>query len=376
MPNTITDLIPDAYRALDVVSRELTGFIPSVTIDPTADMIADGQSIRIPAAPANTAGGDITPAMALPSAADQTFTNKEHTIQKRRFFPFSWNGEQQFAVDRGPGYLTLQQGQIAQAIRAAINEIETDVAVAAKNASSRAYGTAGTTPFASDLSDTAQVLKILKDNGAPEGDRQLVINTTAGAKLRTLTQLTKANEAADATLLRRGVLLDVHGFAIRESAKVQSTTAGTGASYQLNGAHAAGATTITVDTGTGTIVAGDVVTINSVKYVVATALSAGSFTIGAPGLLAAGTDNDAVTVNATSARNVAFTRNAILLSTRLPKTPQEGDMAIDRQVITDPVTGISFELAAYPGFRMVTYHLSICWGVTVIKPEHSAILLG
>jgi hypothetical protein len=83
-----------------------------------------------------------------------------------------------------------------------------------------------------------------------------------------------------------------------------------------------------------------------------------------------------VTVNATSQRNLGFTRNAILLGTRLPALPKEGDMAIDRETVIDPRSGLAFEVAVYPGFRMVTYHVSIAWGVKVMKPEHVAILLG
>ncbi len=378
MSNTLTNLIPDAFVALDVVSRELVGYIPAVSRDPSADRVAINQNLRVPQTPANAGGRDATPAMSFPSASDQTIGNKVLTITKSRAFPFSWTGEEQYAMDKGPGYLTLKQDQIAQAFRAAVNEMETDLATAVKNGASRAYGTAGTTPFASDLSDPANIKKILDDNGAPSSDRSLIINTTAGAKIRTLAQLTKVNEAGDASLVRNGVLLDLHGFMLRESAKVQNHVKGTGASYVLNGAHAAGATTLAVTTGSGTILAGDVLALqgDTNKYVVSTALSAGNVVIAAPGLLQAHSNSDTVTVGNNYAGNSAFSRNAVLLGTRLPIKPKEGDLAIDTQEITDPRTGLVFELAVYGGYLMNVYEVRICWGVSVIKPEHIAILLG
>lgn len=375
MANTLSNLIPDVYAALDVVSRELVGAIPGVSRDARADRLAINQTLRFHRAPTNTAS-DYTPSMSIPSAADQTISNSTITLTKNRKAEFSWTGEEQYGMDQGPGFLTIKQDQIAQAFRVLVNEMENDVCDALAAGASRAYGTAGTTPFASTLGDSAQVRKILDDNGAPASGRSLVIDTSAGAALRTLGQLTKANEAGNTMTLRDGELLNLHGFSVRESAQINGQTAGTGAGYQINGAHVAGATTITVDTGSGTILAGDIVTISGNKYVVATALSGGSFTINAPGLLTALADNTAVTVNATSQRNLAFTSDSIVLATRLPIFPSEGDLAIDNEIITDPRTGISFDLRVYPGDGMVLYRIHALWGWKVIKPAHAALLLG
>jgi hypothetical protein len=375
MANTLSNLIPDVYAALDVVSRELVGAIPGVTRDPGADRVASNQTLRVAQTPTNTTAS-YTPAMSVPSAIDQTIANAALTLTKNKYAGFSWTGEETYSVDQGPGFLNIRQGQIAQAFRALVNEMENDVCDALAAGASRAYGTAGTTPFASTLGDSAQVRKILDDNGAPASARSLVIDTSAGAALRTLGQLTKANEAGTGMTLRDGELLNLHGFSVRESAQINTQTAGSGASYLLNGALAVGATTVTVDTGSGTILAGDIVTIGSNKYVVATALSGGSFTINAPGIVAAAADNLAITVNATSARNIAFSSDAIVLATRLPMFPSEGDLAIDNEIITDPRTGISFDLRVYPGDGMVLYRIHALWGWKVLKPAHTALLLG
>jgi hypothetical protein len=383
MPNTLTNLIPSAYRALNVVSRELVGFIPSVQLDPSAEMLAVGQTIYIPQAPVNSAGKDISPAMAFPTAAYQTIGSKSHSLTKQRAFPFSWQNEERKAMDSGPGYLSINEQQIAQAIRACVNEMEVDIAVAAKNGASRAFGaTAGTAPV---LTDWAQAKKILDDNGAPSTDRTSVFDTTAGVALRSTSNLYKVNEAGDGgSLLRQGLLGNLFGFNLRESAQIQTTTKGTASSATTdNAGYAVGATVLTLaSAGTGTILAGDIITFagDSNKYVVASGdadvSNGGTITLAEPGLrVAMSAATKAITVFGTCARNTAFSRNAILLSTRLPASVQ-GDLATDRQVITDPVSGISFELSMYPGDRMVHYEVAACWGVTVIKPEHLAIIVG
>lgn len=379
--STLTNLIPDAYAALDVVSRELTGLIASVTRDSTADRVAAGQTLRSIVAPVNSAGADITPAMTIPADASQTIGNKSLTISNNRFFPFSWTNQQQYAADMGPGYLNIRQSQIAQAIRAAVNEIETSIAVAAKNGASRAFGaTAGTAPV---LGDFSSIKKILDDNGAPQSDRSVIFDTAAGVSLRSTSSLYKVNEAGDQTLLRQGLLGSLYGFDLRESGSIQTTTKGAMTGALVNGALAVGATAIVFDTGTVNttgVVAGDIITFagDTNKYVVATgaATTTGTITINEPGLRIAVADNTAITVFGTSTRNIALSRNAIVLATRLPELPDGGDLALDRETITDPRTGLSMELAMYPGFRMATYHISVCWGVTVFKPEHVGVIVG
>lgn len=384
MANTITGLIPTMYNALDVVSREITGLIPAVTSDMTYERAAVGQTVRTPVAPASTAS-DITPAVTPPNDGDQTIGYTDMTITKARRVPIRWNGEERKGLDNnGAQYNIIFRDQMAQAMRTLTNEVEADLA-ALHIYASRAYGTAGTTPFGSSLADTAQIRKVLVDNGAPLTDLNLVMNTAAGASLRTLAQLTKANEAGDTSLLRRGVLLDIHGMALRESAAIVTSTAGTGASATTNTAgYAIGATTITLaSAGTGTIIAGDVITFagDTNKYVVVTGdtdvSNGGTVVLAAPGLRKAiPTSATAITVVAAAARNMGFARSAIALATRAPALPAEGDSADDRFMLTDPNSGLSFEVSMYKQYRQVQYEVALAWGVKAVKPEHIGILLG
>lgn len=385
MANTLTNLTVELYNALDVVSRELVGFIPAVTSDMTYERAAVGQTVRSPVAPAVTAS-DITPAVTPPNDGDQTIGNVSMTISKSRRVPIRWNGEEKRALDNnGAAYNVILRDQMTQAMRTLVNEVEADVAGLHIHAS-RAYGTAGTTPFASSLADTAQLRKILSDNGQwNNSDMQLVLDTSAGANMRTLGQLTKANEADDNSLLRRGVLLDLHGFAIRESGQVKTHTAGTGASGTTNNAgYAIGATTITLaSAGTGTVLAGDVLTIagDSNKYVVVTGdadiSNGGTVVIQAPGLrkaIPASATN--ITLSASSVRSLAFPRSAIALATRAPALPEGGDSAVDRMIVTDPVSGLSFEVSMYAQYRQMQIEVALAWGCAAVKKEGIIALLG
>jgi hypothetical protein len=377
MANTLTNLIPIAYRALDIVSRELTGLISAVNVDAAADTIAQGQTIYSPVVPSGNAIGNITPAMTVTAANDITYGTKSLVVDNFKVSGFNWTGEEEFGINSGVRMENLMRDQLAQEFRKHINAMELALCTAAKNGASRAIGTAGQAPV---LADIAGVKKILDDNGAPMSDRSVILDTTAGVAFRGITNLFKVNEAGESGLLRNGVLGNLYGFNVRESAGVQALASGTGASYTTTAAgFAVGTTSIPLITGTGTVLAGDVVVFagDANKYVVTTGVAApGTITIAEPGLrVAMSAATKAMTVQTASTRNIALSRNAITLATRLPKF-QANDMAADRMVITDPNTGISFEMCMWPGQRMVKYEIAIAYGMTVIKPEHCAVILG
>lgn len=380
MANTLTNLIPDLYSAIDVVSRELTGFIPAVTLDAQSTRAAVGQAVRVPITPAASAT-DITPGVTPPNDGDQTIGNTPITITKARRVPFRWNGEEQRGINHGPGYTPLRVQQIAQAIRTLVNEMESDLGGLYTRAS-RAHGTAGTTPFGTStktIDDAADVLKILLDNGCPTGDLQMVLNTTAGANMRKVPNLVRVNEAGEQGLLRQGILGDLHGMSVRESAGVAAHTKGAAAGRLVNNAagYDVGATSIAFDTGSGAFVNGDIVVFESSadKYV-AQATSTSPLVINNPGLVAAIADDDTITVGNDYRANMVFHRSAMILAARAPALPEEGDMADDRMVVSDPRTGLSLEISMYRQYRQVQYEVAMAWGVANIKPEHTAILLG
>lgn len=381
MGATLTNLIPTLYSNLDVVSRELVGLIPAVTLDAQASRAAVNQSVRSFVAPAASAG-DITAGVTPPNDGDQTIGDMEIKITKARRVPIRWTGEEERGS--GPAASAIQGAQIQQAIRTLCNEIEADLADLYKVAS-RAAGTAATTPFgtAGDYTGASLTRKILADNGAPLSDMQLVLDTAAGANLRGK-QASSSQEFGD-SMLRQGVLLDVNGMMVRESAQIKTHTKGTASGATTNNAgYAVGATTITLaSAGTGTIVAGDVITFagDTNQYVVVTGdadvSGGGTVVLAAPGLrVAIGTSATNITVVGNSTRNMGFSRSAIVLAQRLPALPATGDLASDRTSIVDPRSGLSFEVALYPQYRQMQWEISCAWGVKVVKPEHLALLLG
>jgi len=376
MPNVLTDLAADIYKAADTVGRELVGAIPSGTVNGGSEQAAVGQKVKSHFTRESTVN-DITPAMTIPEGDNQTVDNKELTMTKQRGVQIPWTGEEIGFVNGGAGFETIYGDQIAQAMRKIANEAEADFCGEIYKNASRSVGVAGTTPFGSNFNVIAEVRQILVDNGMPmDGQASLILNTAAGTKLRNLAQLQKANEAGNDVLLRQGELLNLQGLMLKESAGVQLHTKGTGVDYLLNGAVAVGDTSIDIDTGTGTILAGDIVTIGNHAYVVGTALAGGTIIINDPGAREAVADGATVTVSATRTANFAFHKSAAEIAFRAPLNPPGGDAAVDQMLVQDPFSGLVFQVSAYKGYHKAMFEVAAVWGFKAWKDQFITDLAG
>ena len=167
---------------------------------------------------------------------------------------------------------------------------------------------------------------------------------------------------------------------MRYSAGIAQHVKGTGASYVTSGSTAVGVRDIALVTGTGTVLAGDVVTFAADannKYVVGTGVAApGTISLNRPGAQIVIPTGNALTVGNRYTGHFAFSRNALVLACRAPAVPEGGDSADDAMMITDPVTGLTFEVRVYRQYRQVKFEICMAWGTQAIKSEHIAMLLG
>ncbi len=376
MANVFTAIAPTLFSVAQEVAAEPFGIIDSINASFNNQGVAIGDSVTIPVAPVRSAS-DYTPAMTTTAGDDATASAVSVTIDYNKMVSWNLTGEQIRSLQNGGNYEEWVRQLVGQGMRTLRNGAEVVAGSVIYKAASRAVGTAGTTPFGSNLDTLVDARKVLRDNGAPMSDLQFVMDTAASTNAFKLGIIQQAYQAGSDQERRQGVFLRQFGFMIKESAGIASHTKGTGASYLTNSAAlTAGVTTIPADTGSGTILAGDVVTFaadTTNKFVVNSALASGSFAIGKPGLRSAIADNNAITVGNNYTANLAFERNAVVAVMRPPLIPANAN--IQQRTISDS-RGMTYLLVQVVGDGMVTWRLHLAYGFKVVQPEFVVNVLG
>lgn len=373
------------YVARDQVAAEPTAFSQGVITNGGTEGVSANGTVNSMRSTEATLETSYTPSMTVPDAADITTSTESLTLSSYAGASIPLKGEQWLQLQNTVGAEAALTQLYSQAIRKIRNTVEAAIGLAAYQGASHAVGTAGTTPFASNFNTVNELRQILEDNGCPmdDGMLSLAISTGAGTNLRNLATLTKANEAGTDATLRRGELLNIGGFSIRASAGVRSHTKGTGTSYLVNQSGLTnGSTSVTVDTGSGTVVAGDIITFASGtgsghNYVVKTGVAAaGTLVLNQPGLRGNIADNNAITIGNNYTANVGFHKSAIELAMRPPAQPPGGDAGEEIATLYDEKTGLSFTARLYKGYGINQIKIMAFYGVKVWKPEFVANLLG
>jgi hypothetical protein len=376
MANIFTAIQPVLYSAAQDVANEPFGVINAINANFDDKGVAIGDTVKVPVAPTRTPA-DYTPSMTTAAGDDATAAMVPVTITANKMVSWNMTGEQLLSLENGSNDREWVRQMIAQGMRALRNQAEVACVSAIKDGASRAVGTAGTNPFASDINIIADARKVLLDNGAPMADLQLCIDSTAGTAARKLGIVQQAYQAGSEQERRSGDLLRQFGFAIRESAGISLHTKGTGAAYVTSGATAAGVTDVALVTGTGTVQAGDVVTFaadTSNKYVVGTGVSApGTISLNRPGARIVIPTGNAMTVGNSYTPNLAFERSSVVGIMRPPMLPDNPLM--QRTLISD-ANGMTYLLVQIAGDGMTTWRLHLAYGFQVVQPAFVSLVLG
>lgn len=376
MANIFTPLTPTLFQAAQDVASESFGVISAINANFDDKGVAVGDLVKIPVAPTATAT-DFTPGAAAAIGDDKTATTVDVAITASKKVSWNMTGEQVRSLENGGNDSEWVRQLVAQGMRTLRNGAEQAAVTAIKIGASRAVGTAGTNPFATDINAIVDIRKVLQDNGAPLADLQLCIDSTAGAAARKLGIIQQAYQAGSDAERRSGDLMRQFGFAIRESAGIVQHVKGTGAGYVTSGSTAVGVRDVALVTGTGTVLSGDVVTFAADaanKYVVGTGVAApGTITLGRPGARAVIATANALTVGNSYTPNLAFERNAVVGIMRPPIFPENA--TIQKTLISD-AQGMTYLLLQIQQYGMTTWELHIAYGFKVVQGEQVAILLG
>jgi len=379
--NKLDPIIPILYAALFVVSAEIIGIVPAVSRNLTAEQAALNQTVRVPVTPPSELQ-DITPGTPPTNGGDKIDYVDMAITNNKIARPIVWNGDEQISV--GGMLNPIMVDQYAQAMRSIVNQVERDVCLEAAIGAAMAgnvYGTAGSTPFASNLDDLAEIRKIQDDLGTPLSNRNLVINTSTGAALRKLVQLTNVNQAGESTLLRRGVLNDLFDYAIRESSGFAPVNPGTQTSLTLSADAPKGASAIAVTALTGTLNIGALIVIAGKYYTLTAPALAGATTLQISPSLHEDVESGVTgTILSSYLPNVAFSRDFIYLAARTPSMPSQangaGGTLLDMTAITDSASGLTFQVCLFDRYRQIAIEIGLAWGQKAVNKRHGLLLLG
>jgi hypothetical protein len=375
--NTITYVLPKLL-AQGLLALRQQAIMPRL-VNRGYETIAGqkGSTISVPIPSAITAV-EVTPAQVPIDTAAVSPTEVQVSLNQWWEAPFFLTDKDM--MDCMEGTIPMQA---SEAIKTIANKID-DLIFATYKGVYGWGGTAGTTPFASDLAAFVAARKALNNQLAPMDPRNCVIDADAEANALLLRAFQDASFRGDTEGIINGQIGRKLGALWVVDQNVPYHTCGTVSTswiIKAGTAHAVGLKTLTTTTGgTAAMLEGDVITIagDTQTYVLTAAASrsgAGDMTVYVePGLKIALVGSEAITIKASHRVNLLFHRDAFAFASR----PLAGaDMGLGNfQSAVDPVSGLVLRLEISREYKRTRFSYDILCGTKLVRRELAARIAG
>lgn len=384
MANSLSAVMPKILARGLLALREQAVMPRLVNADYSNDAARKGDTIDVPL-PSAVSVSDVTPSNTAPASADSAPTVAQISLSNWKKAGFHLTDREMLEIDAEESFVPMQ---MAEAVRALANAV--NASVHAEYAGIYGIvGTAGTTPFGSDVGAATAARKLLNKQLAPRSDRRGVLDFDAEANALALPQFSDAEKIGSAGVKIEGEIGRKFGIDWVADDGVVTHVAGTASdsgSFTVTTAAAAaagsGMVSIRTDTGAPTLVVGDVISFagHEQTYVVTAGatLTAGGVAVPVvPALRAGVASAAAVTVRPSHVVNLAFHRDAFALAMR-PLSAGMADLALGNRILamTDAQTGLSLRLEVSRQYKQTVWEFDVLWGVKLVRPELAVRIAG
>lgn len=386
MANTFTSLVPKIFSGTLPSLRNTARAVQICRVDFGPDVKSVGNVIDVPV-PVSSSTAAVAPATTPAANIDKAPTTKQIALnQWRRSDKFTLTAKERQEIDAG----SFKNSQFVEQTIAVIEEMNAYVLTTAKNAAWRRAGTAATTPYGVGVlqQSSIDVRRYLNVGKSPYQDRHLVLDPAAEAAALGIAAIADASLRGDAGTKDSGLLGNIYGMSHWLDQQVPIQTKGTASSTLTLGTTIPTAGTIgslyLKAAGTGTLKAGDAITVTTASVVynyvvtadvaVVDATAAGIAVAVLPAIQATHVAGDTWTLAATHTANIGMQRGGVGLAIR-PLDPAALGLGT-HITMTDPVTGLAITYSEIPEYMQMSYQVSALYGAAPLRDDWIVRLFG
>lgn len=375
--NTFTNVIPQLLAQGLLALRQMAVMPRYVNRAYETTAGEKGSSIDVPI-PSAISATDVTPSFIPPNDAASSPTNVNIPLSNWKEAAFFLNDKEMLEVISG----TIPM-QASEAVKALANAVDNSILALYTGVYGWA-GTAGTTPFATDLSAFVDARKALTNQLAPMDPRYVAIDADAEANALLLRAFQDASFRGDTDGIENGQIGKKLGSLWFVDQNMPYHTSGAyNSTSTVTGTEAIGQTTIAVSGGAnGAFVVGDIVYFGTglpsvpTYTVVSQVGDATPSSIVVSPAISVQVEASAVIYKKASHRvNLAFHRDAFALASR-PFSGSDPMGLGNFQSAVDPVSGLTLRLEVCRQFKRTRFAFDILYGVKLVRKEFACRLAG